>query len=61
MDLSDSDITVVTGARPEGKEGTARGAGVMGKILDFKQRRQQRAAVGGCLTCVTCKVAVCFI
>jgi len=61
VDLSDCDITVVTGARTEGKEGTARGAGVgvMGKILDFKQRRQQRAAVGGWTD--MCKVAVCSI
>lgn len=50
-DMSDGDNAVARAARTEVKEGTAKGSGVMGKILDFKQRRQQRAAVGSCIGC----------
>ena len=47
-DMSDGDSTVGKAEKnpTDAKEGTGKGSGVMGKIFDFKQRRQQRAAVG---------------
>ena len=43
-DMSDGDGSAVKLA--EAKEGTAKGSGVMGKLLDFKQRRHQKTSVG---------------
>ena len=47
-DMSDGDGTAVklTTATAETKEGATKGSGVMGKILDFKQRRQQKTPIG---------------